>query len=673
VNIQYVAADSGRVNTHFAIIDALPWQEIVKLSDEELSEHVQLSDDEDDALSGDERAAMFARDEDRLRRKYCGKLPEEIEEERDFDPSGEPEAFRRIWATDLAALTHGQLRRLRERKWPDDLDPDDVSDEGRALWHRRVWTMLRHEFEVTYAASKNPRNIAHFLLTDIYELAEQALARKHSEQRRTVGAGAQDAVEAWQRKELQALLDNHNARIDGAHKLSDNEALTLIAELGIELAAAKTARDAERAERIVKTSTKEAATWDDLTRCPGLVGKITDWVCATAQRPNRIFALGVAVTVIGTLIGRRLCGPTDSGTHLYILALAPTGSGKDHYLTSVSTLLTAGGGSHLIGPDSFMSESAVINHMVSRPLSLCAMDEFGAFVAKINNPRASVHDKAISKTLRTAWGRSFKQMSTPQWAGKDFLMINAPALSILGASTAKEFFDAISDSDLSNGFMNRFLVLVVDKRPAAQKPDPTKVPDDLKNLIKDRCRPFWITLTDDNGRPSDRLYDAPINPTKIGWADNRAEALYDAYADEILARIDKNEDIGHFISRNAETAVRLATIRAVGRAGDNATVDLADMRWGIDFVRLASDAVVAKASTTMIDEHLTHGKLHRKLFDIIKDAGKSGICQRDLARKVQRQAKTKEVHAVLGQLIDSGTIVSFWAPAGGPPLSYRLP
>src|SRR5215510_4421584 len=74
------------------------------------------------------------------------------------------------------------------------------------------------------------------------------------------------------------------------------------------------------------------------TTVPGLVGEIVDWITATSRRPNRVLALGAAVTVVGTLIGRRVAGPTRSATHLYAVGIAPTGSGKQHLLDSVIRL-----------------------------------------------------------------------------------------------------------------------------------------------------------------------------------------------------------------------------------------------------------------------------------------------------------------------------------------------
>jgi RecA-family ATPase len=168
-----VGAERLEVN-RFQQLDCLPWQELEKLPDHDLCEFDQLNKDEIGALSDEQCESMEARDRERLLRKYRGRDPDELEEERDFDPSTEPEAFQRIWATDLAALTYEQLCHLREHKWPDDLDPDDVSDKARALWHRRIWTLTRDEFEEAHAYSKDRVVVSYFRFLDEQERRDNA-------------------------------------------------------------------------------------------------------------------------------------------------------------------------------------------------------------------------------------------------------------------------------------------------------------------------------------------------------------------------------------------------------------------------------------------------------------------------------------------------------------------
>src|SRR5262249_3787385 len=116
------------------------------------------------------------------------------------------------------------------------------------------------------------------------------------------------------------------------------------------------AREARAAKPIIQRTDKERKyDWSEvvipegvsdieaLTYVPGLVGQIVDWIVAGARRPNRVMALGVALTVVGTLIGRRFEGPTGCATHLYVFILAPTGWGKDHPLWCGNKLMIAVG------------------------------------------------------------------------------------------------------------------------------------------------------------------------------------------------------------------------------------------------------------------------------------------------------------------------------------------
>ena len=145
-----------------------------------------------------------------------------------------------------------------------------------------------------------------------------------------------------------------------------------------------------RREKLVEPSAavKPKAPIDELahfTTVPGLVGELVDWITATSRRPNRVLALGAAVTVVGTLIGRRAAGPTRSATHLYAVGIAPTGSGKQHLLDSVIRLMEAAKAGGHIGPSKFFSLSAVLELLSSKPLVLCPQDEIGVFLKAVTS------------------------------------------------------------------------------------------------------------------------------------------------------------------------------------------------------------------------------------------------------------------------------------------------
>jgi hypothetical protein len=220
------------------------------------------------------------------------------------------------------------------------------------------------------------------------------------------------------------------------------------------------------------------------THCPGVVGDIVDFICATARCPNRVLALATAVTVVGTLIGRRAAGPTRSATHLYTVAVGPTGCGKQHLLDSAMALVMAAGAGGHLGPSEFMSMPAVLNFITRKPMSLCVQDEYGAFLRRATHKKASVFETALSKILRTLWGTSFAPMMTPEWAGREMKMIQSPALSILGVSTADEFHAALQGESVSNGFLNRYLVFESDLRVADPEAVSGQVPS---GVIRTGC------------------------------------------------------------------------------------------------------------------------------------------------------------------------------------------
>jgi len=172
-----------------------------------------------------------------------------------------------------------------------------------------------------------------------------------------------------------------------------------------------------------------------------------------------MLALGAALTIVGTLIGRRVAGPTRSGTHLYVVALAGTGAGKQHAIDCIKSALIAARAKSNIGPGDFTSSRAVVKLLKRQPLSLCAMDEFGAFLRRIGNRNAGHFETAITGELRKLWGISFSRYDSAETAKEDSEAVECPALTIFGLSTPDEFYGALKSEDIGNGFLNRFLII----------------------------------------------------------------------------------------------------------------------------------------------------------------------------------------------------------------------
>ncbi len=402
---------------------------------------------------------------------------------------------------------------------------------------------------------------------------------------------------------------------------------------------------------------------DDLIQIPGLLGDVVEWIVDTARYPNRVLALGAAITLIGTLMGRRVAGPTMSGTHLYVLALAPSGAGKDHALRRLPQLLAAASASHLTGPSQFMSMTSLTQLLAEEPLCLASMDEFGAYIAKLTNPRSSPHEKAISGILREAWGASFEMMPLPRWANTKSTIVESPALSLYGASTPEEFFDALQSKDVINGFLNRFLILTTDKvakdrdPPLSKGTVPPKLAADLAAFYQE---------ANANG-PNDHAKPFGGAPRQMEWADEAARLAYERVKTTVEPLRD-DEEVGPFYARTAEMAVRLATIRAAGQK-INGTVSESDIEWGAAVaINSARQAVEAASSNLAPNEFARQGN---GVINFLKKR-KGPSTRRDLSRQL-RELTSRDLDAVLQKLIESGRIEEESPPAVKKPGAGRPP
>jgi len=398
---------------------------------------------------------------------------------------------------------------------------------------------------------------------------------------------------------------------------------------------------------------------EPLTRdVPGLVGEIIEWVVSTARVPNRILALGTALTTIGTLIGRRVGGPTDSGTHLYVLMLGRTGSGKDHPLKSAGRLLDAAKANHLLGASEFTTDSAVNNTMVDQPCSLCPMDEFGSFLKRITAKRASGWEKNVTKVLRTAWGSSFDLITTPAYAGRKSSTIRWPALSILGASTHAEFYEALGDGDLSNGTLNRFLVLSISGDVKREKN-----PKSARNVPPELAARLQALWTPDD--PS-KLARPPVT---VPWESVAAKLIYENYEDYVDSRINADQSLECFIARSAEMAVRLATIRAIGRAGDAAEINVDDIQWAVELADICGRLLAHEAHDKMVKDEIGHTKSYDKIYQLIKS--KREISHSDVLRFLARTMKKAAIADHIDGMIESGKVKIEKRPGKkGPPAKW---
>lgn len=380
----------------------------------------------------------------------------------------------------------------------------------------------------------------------------------------------------------------------------------------------------------------------------GLVGDIARWILDTSRRPLGRLAVGAALTTVGTMIARAVYGPTESSVHLYIAGLARTGAGKDHPLRAGAALLREGGMEGRIGPGEFTSQSAVVSAIVRRPAMLAPLDELGSFLARVNAKMAGGWERGISKWLRTLWGTSLGDVQTPEWADRESQNIRRPALSIYGVSTPEQFYGALSEEDIQNGFINRFL-LCSDARPPERDPPRLLSAGVPPSIVEGLARLRSLSEGIGGAISDDSRLEGSAPPKLLRWGVG-AKQVYDLLRSRVEELEDRDAGHAALCARTPEIAVRIATIIAAGRFSD--TVDVIDM---------VSGATLAVQSANAMAEGLRdagdgseHGERVRRVSEIIKS--RESIKHRDLWRKLYRSMEERHFESVIRALVNAGEV-----------------
>jgi hypothetical protein len=389
---------------------------------------------------------------------------------------------------------------------------------------------------------------------------------------------------------------------------------------------------------------------EPFTHIPGALGDVIDWIVSTARRPNRVLALGAAIVTLGTLIGRRVAGPTRSATHLYVVTIAPATAGKDHPRRCILPLLDAAKAGVHVHLGDITSQSGFNRVMKTTPLSAVVIDEIAGFLGRITCPKSSHWERRLAEKLREQWSCSFGAIGTMTSAEQHDMRIECPAMSIFGTSTSDEFWSVLQGTEVKNGLFSRFLVLESNRHNPDQDPDtgPFEVPAALKTRLGE------LYCWDGNPLATARLNDPGVKfkPYILPWTDRYAKECYRDLTQRIERELGDNASTEPYLGRVAETAVRLATIRAAGRLGNRAGIELADMEWGAGLAYAATMAMMERSIDVLAVT--VRGEFVDRLLRAIER--RDEIPHRDLLRLVGGRYNTREVSDMLNQAIAAGLL-----------------
>ncbi len=303
----------------------------------------------------------------------------------------------------------------------------------------------------------------------------------------------------------------------------------------------------------------------------GALRAVVEFIYNQAPYPIPEVALAAGLGLFAGIAGRAYQTPDPiAGLNLYIMAVAPTGKGKDAGKTGIDRLNSAvvrgnatSGFSEFvaakgfIGPGSFASEAGLMRSF-DRSLSFVScIGESGKWLQRIANPRGSQHDKDVGSALLKLYGASAygSVYSGSSYADNrnNIPDIQAPALSIYAEGTPSTVFANITEDTMSDGLIPRFLILEsVGAWPELNRTPQYQPPEDLTAWLASLCERV-LHLNQSN-----TVVQVRTEPD--------AEAVLETFRLELRRTMERADDdaAGSLWSRSHLRAKKLASLAAVG-------------------------------------------------------------------------------------------------------------
>jgi hypothetical protein len=415
------------------------------------------------------------------------------------------------------------------------------------------------------------------------------------------------------------------------------------------------------------------ASGDGLPWPPGLAGAIAQFIYDSAPRPVKEVAI---VGALGLLAG--ICGKTwfipGSGLNLYVILVARSAVGKEAMHSGISALVQAASmrapSVHgFVNFTDFASGPALIKACATQPSFVQVAGEWGHKLKRLAQDNGADTAAASLRMVMT----NLYQKSGPQsivgginysQAEGNIASISGVAFSMIGETTPKTFYSALTETMMEDGFLSRFTIVEYegDRPPLNTCPQsaPSKaLADALGNLVNTAQTPNRI----------------PVN------ASAGAAQLFHEFEMECDTEINstKDESWRQMWNRASLKVMRISALLAVADNDTHPCVEPHHVLWALDLIRRDIGIMKSRLESGEIGSDDTARE--RRAMAVIKDYFQRDItesygippamrdngiiphkivqirCQRSPAFVSHRAGSTEAVKQVMKSLVESGYLM----------------
>lgn len=416
-------------------------------------------------------------------------------------------------------------------------------------------------------------------------------------------------------------------------------------------------------ERIDSSADAPGPLPDELLRIPGFVSEVIDLSLGAAPYPNVPLAFCGAVALQAFLGGRKVRDPADNRTNLYLIGLAYASSGKDFPRKVNAATLHAVGLTEGLG-ESFASGEGLQDSLHGTPCMLFQTDEIDGLLQSINKAKDARYENILGTLLKMySSSNSFYPMrrkAGQQVAGT----IEQPCLVIYGTAIPTEYYSALSERMLTNGFFARSIIVDAACRGTGQEPGDFHPTPRIQETAQ-----YWANFNPGKGN-LEKFYPTP---KIVPYTDEAKPLLIDARkvceAEYKLAE-SRGDPVGTTVwGRTSEHIRKLALIYAISVNHREPSIDASAACWATEFMMRQTRRMLF-----MAQGHVAANPFHGECLKAkqkLRDAPDRTLAHSVLLKRMKMDALSFQ--RMMETLIDQGDVSPIsQATAGRPQRGYQL-
>ncbi|KZZ75258.1 hypothetical protein A3765_10580 [Oleiphilus sp. HI0130] len=391
---------------------------------------------------------------------------------------------------------------------------------------------------------------------------------------------------------------------------------------------------------------------DYLLKPPGVLSDIAEQINTSAQRPQPVFAVNAALSLIGTILARSAQTETGLRSNLYLISLGPTGCGKEHARNYIKNMLNHFGRADQLAGEDIASGQGLMARAGLSPNALFQIDEFGDFLAAATDKNSASHKVLILTNFMKLFSSAGSVITGAEYANQKMnerQIIEYPCINLHGTGTDGVFFDSLKGRHILDGYLNRLLVTQTDTpRPKRQRVQAAVVP----------CKPLsdWYDNLENwkKAQGGNMTGLNPSSPVTIKMTPGAWE-LFDELEKRVDQRLEESRGSGldSLHVRTWEHAAKVALVCGCSKA--TPVIDEQDAEWAIAYVEYWTERMVAEAAMRIADSEF--GGLMNLVLQQITKAGPDGLTHgRTFNHKKLREVQPQIRQQIIAALAENGEI-----------------